>query len=122
MLSINFFLYLLPSFLVISLGHRSLEQTSSCMMCDNVPFCVNTTCEPIPGNVKRKCFSTFRLLLSIILQILPLPSMFCDEGFFLFYKQKYIHRGLDKEGISLGFRNSFRVLASGSVCRLVGRC
>lgn len=35
-LRINFFPYSLPSFLVISLGHRSLEDTLGCVVCGNV--------------------------------------------------------------------------------------
>lgn len=82
-------------------------------------LCVNTNHEAIPGNAEGKHFSTFHLLLNVTLQTVFLLSVFF-EGFFIFYKQSYIYSGLDKVGIRLGFRNSFKVLASGSVCRLIG--
>lgn len=82
-------------------------------------LCVNTNHEPILGNAEGKYFSTFHLLLNVTLPTIFLPSVFF-EGLFIFYKQSYIYSGLDKVGIRLGFRN--RVLASGSVCRLIGCC
>lgn len=48
--------------------------------------------------------------------------MLYDEGFFLVYKRNYIYRELVKRRVSLSFRNSGRVLASDSLCRLVGCC